>query len=833
MNIPFHIFKKDLRHTRILISLWLAMVLVQFSLVAIGVNPSDQVMQAVYAAVGFLIPLLTALVVIVIVPLVVHGEPLVGTTAFWFTRPVERPTLLCAKAFYALALVSVPLVVELVVLAVNGATLRQLALAFPEILMGSLSLVLSVAVLAALTPNFGMFAIAGAILMVSMIIISVSISLGQLFLHPERMMRAAQDFSLMKSRATMGSVAMILLAGVVLVHQFLTRRTARTIVGASVALVLVVLTQSFWPWDFLKPSLPMSVPVAFDVAGVKVGLYGSINVNDVSSMRGGEKTPKKNISAAVSTTGIPPEYVVRVNNVSAKLTAPGGEALVVGENQPSYYMEPKADAAEAALHGTPIINANSRYVTASTSLFVIGADTYSRYAAKPLGLSATLDILVSQYKVMVALPLKKGAAYDKNSTHLVITDILQQPDGVEILLRERKLNLLFDRKNGESPIPGMDRLTVLYVLRNTRRNEAIISKRNTNIEMNIFNQGILVNKPLRLDFGPEDNNSGPLFPRINQEWLADAELVRLELVPVAEFSKQFTDDAFQLDGRGANWKHSGGNEMRKADVAALAKISLPEHPTDEQVSEYIRAIVIASRQQYSFHDKDPQIAMFAKVGPAHLDLLIAAMDESNYSNVVSYLEKAISSLAREEDKKIILDALATHPRLVEVVVKKGWQQDARDTLIFKLGDEKANLSPDWIKAVVDLNDPASYEPLKKYFLRDRNQDNTYKIISQLPNIDLAPEVDIAWKKAKFGRDHEVAHMLFPAADQGHADALEAAVRILQKTDNKDNSVRRQAKDALLKFTVATGDEAALIAWYEANKSRLAFDPQAKKFLAKP
>ena len=76
-------------------------------------------------------------------------------------------------------------------------------------------------------------------------------------------------------------------------------------------------------------------------------------------------------------------------------------------------------------------------------------------------------------------------------------------------------------------------------------------------------------------------------------------------------------------------------------------------------------------------------------------------------------------------------------------------------------------------------------------------------------------------------------MLFPAADQGHADALEAAVRILQKKDNKDNYVRRQAKDVLLKFTPATGDDAALIAWHEANKSHLTFDPRAKKFIATP
>lgn len=833
MNIPLHIFKKDLRHTRILIGLWLAMVLVQFSLVAIGVNPSDQVMQAVYAAISFLMPLLTALLVIVIIPLVVHGEPLVGTTAFWLTRPIERHTLLCAKTFYALALVSVPLVVELVVLAVNGATLRQLALAFPEILMGSLSLVLAVAVLAALTPNFGMFAIAGAILIVSMTIISVSVSLGQLFLHPERMMRAAQDFSLMKSRATMGSVAMILLAGTVIVHQFLTRRTLRTIAGASVALVIVVLTQSFWPWDFLKPSVPKGAPVPFDVAGVKVGLSGNINVNDVPSMRGGEKMPKKNIATTVSTTGIPPEYVVRINSVTAKLTTPGGGSLIVGENQPSYSMEPNAVAAEAALLGTPILNANARDFTTNTSLFVISADTYSRYATQPLGFSAIFDILVSKYQVAATLPLKKGAEYDKGSTHLVITDILQQPDGVDLLLRERKLNLLFDRKIGEAPIPGMDRPTVLYVLRNTRRNEAIISKRNSNFDMAMFNQGRLVNKPVRLAFGPENNHSSPFFPQIDQEWLANAELIRLELVPVAEFSRQFTDDAFQLDGRGANWKKSGGNEKRKVDAAALAKIILPEAPAAEQVSEYIRAILIASRQQNSFSDKDPQVAMLTRVGPGHLDLLIAAMDAKSYSGVDSYLEKAVSSLAREEDKTIILDALATHPRLVKVVVEKGWQQDARDTLIFRLGDEKANLSPDWIKAVVDLNDPASCEPLKKYFLRDENQDNTYKIISQLPNIDLAPEVAIAWKKAKSGRDYEVAQMLFPAADQGHADALEAAVRMLQKTDNKGNYVRRQAKDVLLHFTPATGDEAALIAWYEANKTRLTFDPRTKKFIGTP
>jgi hypothetical protein len=70
-----------------------------------------------------------------------------------------------------------------------------------------------------------------------------------------------------------------------------------------------------------------------------------------------------------------------------------------------------------------------------------------------------------------------------------------------------------------------------------------------------------------------------------------------------------------------------------------------------------------------------------------------------------------------------------------------------------------------------------------------------------------------------------------AADFGHAEALGVLVDIM-KTEDNDQELRR-ASNLFRRFTPAKGEAPALISWYEANRERLEFDEQARKFLPKP
>ena len=67
-----------------------------------------------------------------------------------------------------------------------------------------------------------------------------------------------------------------------------------------------------------------------------------------------------------------------------------------------------------------------------------------------------------------------------------------------------------------------------------------------------------------------------------------------------------------------------------------------------------------------------------------------------------------------------------------------------------------------------------------------------------------------------------------AADFGHADALEVLADILKQ--DEEGADQRRAAVLFRRYTPATGDNAALIAWYEANRDRLVFDPKQKQFL---
>jgi hypothetical protein len=140
----------------------------------------------------------------------------------------------------------------------------------------------------------------------------------------------------------------------------------------------------------------------------------------------------------------------------------------------------------------------------------------------------------------------------------------------------------------------------------------------------------------------------------------------------------------------------------EANYVLLATIILPENPTRAQVQEYVQRIADATRGQTRFsYSGDPQAAMLTKVGAAHLDILL----NTSGWDLRHYVTGAVATLATDEHKALILAKLPEMRDLASVVLKRQWQNDAKDILRRGL-EQETNLPSEWIRAAIRTGDPA-------------------------------------------------------------------------------------------------------------------------------
>jgi hypothetical protein len=568
---------------------------------------------------------------------------------------------------------------------------------------------------------------------------------------------------------------------------------------------------------------------------VKIELNGNIFRQEIMSPTG-QGAPDRLIEGQIDAVGLSASYPVQPKRIRPHLQLADGAALPVRESyRLPLMLQEHADAFEFALGGIPVVNAAAP--TFSSSLFVVDADTYKKYGNQPLSVSADIDCVASKYAITAEMPVATGSRSDRDSVHLEIVAVLRQAEGVDIVLQDRIPNLLFDRTNRFRPEldPGPGYRTV-YLLRNKKRNEAVLQKRensNPGFYMSL-GETKLVTRTTHLSFGPQPRDNR-LTPILNDEWLADAELVRLDLVPVLEFSTRLAAEKLRLDGK---------NEM-KASYSEIEpkpmpppKIALPANAGKEQVKDYIYEVLVTVQRRRTFRADDPQVGMLTKVGAQNLDVLIEVRSSLGSGHSLEwyagdalgdYLDAAIKQLVRFADKEVIVRELPFDDKLVEIIVERGFQADARETLMAGLSHRR-NLPIPWIKAVASLQDPATYPDLKAYFIRSESRKTIYAIIRKLPGIDLADAVDKAWIKAK-NNERQTTYMCGIAAEYGRADALEAAANILRNSTDED--YLSEAREVLEKFTSASGGNSALLAWYDSNRDKLVFDPESKKFVVKP
>jgi len=823
MNKPsshasWHIFKKDFRQQRYLFIAWLLIVLSQLALVTVGADPGDQAKQITLTALAVFMPLLGMLLLFVLVPFLIHAEPQVGTTSYWFTRPVSSMQLLQAKGLFALLLVALPWIMETVVLAANGATIRQLLLATPEILLTGAAALVGLAALAAVSGSFGGFAVVAVSYFVIITLISSAITITQLFFDTSSLMAAGLNGTLLQSRAMASMVLMLFVGTGVVLHQYRTREVFRSFVLIAIGLLLSIATAQFWPIDFLRPRLPEAsrAGLPFPVENLEPRL-GSVHSSETISWRGGDNVPSRTVTVNFGLKNLPPEFVYSVVGLSPKLLQPDGKVVSIkpapATNSPD--TEANSRAIQAALNGVVLVNGNYADTT-NLPLFNIKGDEFVQNSSRPLQFSARLELVFSTYEIETTLPLRKGAVYEHHATRLTITDVLKQShEHIEVMLRKRDIQLLLEGSGGSGAMAQLlDQSSVRYVLMNRQRGEAILPSRNMDANFGqIFGAAQrLQNTPVRLSFKPERNDN-LLFPNLNDAWLEDAELVVLKLKPVASWQHELSIPEFRMDG--TNHRSSRSDKI-KLSPENLAHISLPPAPDEDAVREYIRAILLASRDQNSFSKKDPQIPMLVEIGPANFEIL-AGFNKSGHDY---HVVEALQLLAREEHKEWVVAELGDTPALAAVVRRMDWSEAARNTLMAAFEKKDFHFSSDWIACVVDLQDPVTYPVLKKFFRDHRYALHHYSALSTLPGLDLSEEVGLLWTKSRHKAPKDNVSVILAAVDYGHKDALMQATELFPTAQG---STKRNLREVLRARTGQTGSDEEIVLWITENAGQLEFD----------
>jgi len=820
MNLVTHIFKKDIRHLRGLLIAWFLLVLLQVGLSGSGLAASSDNMawEIAFGIVSVLIPMLQFMLILAIVPLLIHEEPLVGTTAFWFTRPISRQDLLKSKALFCGGLlVLIPLVVELVVLAANQASCAQLAMAFPEILLSRLGVLLMVAALAVLTPSFARFVLFAVLVFVAYMIVYFVIYIVILFVNPMAMVRMAGSPSLMASRAIVSAFVGVIGYGAVVFYQYIRRRTKRSALLLAGVVILAMAMPYLWQFDFMEAEIDPHLSVNVDESNIRVSLADKkIKVSDQFRMSGREGR-KKTLRGRIRVQGGEPGFEYRSQVDSSAFTFEDGLQITNSQPQHSFSRGGWDNALLGNLLDGRIRgrgNVSSRQESYSTLLDMDEAD-YTQQTNRVGTLEAEIQIGVYQYVVAGMVPLQAGERIELGAEQAVITDVLEDATGCSVILQVRTLNLLFDKSAKRENQFNQNSADVLYLLRNPVKKELVLPDTNFNPNFGmIFGKNQRLNiQSIRLKFGEEGRGR-----ELSPEWLADAELIRVEAVKVDQFSKELSEEV-RLDASSSSYSTS---RKSKEEVAAeLDKISLPENPTKEDVRAYIRAIDQASKGSCRRGSNDRQVAMYQAIGPEHLDLLFEEIPHSYY------LKFAVPALIEDSHKPWVIENLSTYPWLVNVVWKNGWSEDARPELIQGLKKYSEDLPAEWIKAVASFEDPKTYDSLMDCFVNQGNRAQTYKVIRKLDGIQLENAVARAWKRAKYEQEYETNTMIPIAIAYGHQDALRLGIVDILGGDSDRH--RQEVRKAVKKHTGIDGSDEELVAWFAENGDHLTFNKEIGLF----
>ena len=247
MGLTLHLIRKDFRRSRLILGIWYTILVLAVVTNAMraqlleGLAPHwwevptvAEYRVGVLLLVTQLLNLVDAVMRVAIVAKLVHEDSVVGSTAFWLSRPVSGGRLLASKAiFLVLAVVVPPIVVQLAVTSQVGIS----PLTMTEVFVLPVLTAAFLMMLAVLTPSLTKMAALGAILAGVAIVGFLGLSWFAMPLAEDFMYEDA-----LRPLPPWGPLLTVCIA--VICHQYLTRRTKRSLVLAFSGIPILLLVPS-------------------------------------------------------------------------------------------------------------------------------------------------------------------------------------------------------------------------------------------------------------------------------------------------------------------------------------------------------------------------------------------------------------------------------------------------------------------------------------------------------------------------------------------------------------------------------------------------------------
>jgi hypothetical protein len=475
MTLTRHMLKKDARYLRWLLIIWIAVTIVD-TLSHVMVPALTARSERFANAAPFwslLLWLAYTMALVAFVSHQIHAETLVGSDAFWLTRPVPRRALFQTKLLGLLLFVALPsLVAEGLLMAAfrvpPGTILRSLM----EQALSTLALLFVLAFASTLTTNL----LRLLVLIIGTIIVGFAGALvAIIFWEP------AMDPSMMRPNVpqdpTVGLVGSIVLAiGVLFAiwRHYAHRRRAVAVALFLAAFAMSTAAEALWPGVSLFGGEPtLSDAWARDPSISKLrlradaGLPGHMFINTAAyhfGARHDAERSMKQIAAPIVLDGLPAQYTISPFTMDARLQFEDGRVI---RSTRSFPQQVTVSTSTGALVRRPHTPAD--YVRDETwpVLMMAPADELSHVGMRAGHYTGTFECLVTKHDTLAVLPLTAGAIVTDGSRSIAIADASYRPNACAVTIRTTTVNVLADQLTTPMLIANFRRRADGMALRDT------------------------------------------------------------------------------------------------------------------------------------------------------------------------------------------------------------------------------------------------------------------------------------------------------------------------------------------------------------------------------
>jgi len=468
MKFVGHLMAADVRQHRLLIGLWL-LVLAAAAVVE-GLHPimaGEPSARSALVLLSWILWFLTLIVRVVLVVRVVQTHPLVGSDAFWLTRPIPPRTLLLAKTILlAGCLVAAPVVVEAALMALYDVPSTMLIGVAADTALMATALLAVLMAGASVTASFSRFMLlcAGTLAALALYL-AVQIAIDAA--RPSLQIGSLQPPGPEDATGVIGLfvLAAAVFAGLLFV-QYETRSRLRSALVGAASLMAALFVLNSWPWPVLQARTELPAWAAPGSAFRLTVNPGSVSGAPLPGADGWRK-----YAAPVGAIGQDGTWSAGAGLLEATVQLENGTAL---QSAPDAYprqlatSENEIDRDEAIRRLLGVRRLSSAGTSAvfpqAVPVFLMREPDFERQSSAQGSYRGRFFVQLTRHQIEATLPLAVGASGGNPPFRIAIDRVVFAFGGLDLRLRESDASSSFDRR---------PRRVRRYFLRNRRTSLAV------------------------------------------------------------------------------------------------------------------------------------------------------------------------------------------------------------------------------------------------------------------------------------------------------------------------------------------------------------------------